>query len=169
MFICSNFGTLAESGDTDHLFQLGSPLGTKSSNDIGRLQNVPPFKIQTDSSKPFPRVNQYPTNKKALQGIKPMVEDHSLRASPLWYPCFICEKTQWLRMEVCPGVWARNKSVIPRHLCSRSCWRTFPVTQTSHWNWSVLCTCKIPVDKDSQHLSKCFPWEECKCAWTVMP
>lgn len=54
----------------------GTPLGAKSPNDIFRLQRAHCIKIQIDSSKPLPRINHYPINKEAIQGIKPIIKDY---------------------------------------------------------------------------------------------
>ena len=50
------------------LLDLVSPsLWAKSPMDIGRIHSVPlSLKIQTDLSKPLPKINHYPINKKAL-------------------------------------------------------------------------------------------------------
>lgn len=53
-----------------------SSFGAKSPNDIFRLQRAPCIKIQTDSSKPLLRINHYPINKEAIQGIKPIIKDY---------------------------------------------------------------------------------------------
>ena len=42
-------------------------------------------KIRKDSSKPHPRINQYPTNKEGLQGIRPTTEDY--KAQGVIIPC----------------------------------------------------------------------------------
>lgn len=77
-FVCSiSDGTRA--GDNDHVFlldQLPSPLWEKSTTDTGRINTTSPIKIHIYPSKPLPRINQYPINKEAFQGIKPIIEDY---------------------------------------------------------------------------------------------
>lgn len=105
-FICSiSDSSIAEPGSPDQfslLGQLPSSLWAKSSIDIGRTHSASPIKIQTDSSKSLPRINQYPISKEAIQGIKPISEDYKTRG--LITPCTSpCEKTQGLRVEIYPG------------------------------------------------------------------
>ena len=60
---------------------------------MGKILNwyrqSPPIKMQIDPSKPLPRINQYPINKEALQGIKPIVDDYMAQSLIMWYtsPC----------------------------------------------------------------------------------
>lgn len=60
-FICSVFdGTVAESKSTDQLsplYQLPSCSWAKSSTNIVRTHSAPHIKIQTDPSKPLPRIS----------------------------------------------------------------------------------------------------------------
>ena len=60
-------------------------LWAKSLAETGKIHRALPITIQIDSSKPLPRTNQYPTSKEALQGIKPIIEDH--KAQGLVIPC----------------------------------------------------------------------------------
>ena len=50
---------------------------------------IPPIKMQIDPSKPLPRINQYPINKEALQGIKPIMDNYMAQGLIIWYtsPC----------------------------------------------------------------------------------
>ena len=79
-FICSIFGgSGGNSGNTNHLSllnQLPPSLWARSPTDIGKVHSAPPIKIQIDSSKPLPKINQYPLGKEALQGIKFVIEDY---------------------------------------------------------------------------------------------
>lgn len=88
-FICSiSDGTIVKFGSTNHLsllVQLPSSLQAKPSIYIGRIHSVPPFKIQIYPLKPLPRINQYPTSKESLQGIKPIIEDY--KTQDLIVPC----------------------------------------------------------------------------------
>ena len=81
-----------DSGNTDHLSllnQLPPSLWAKYPTDIDKIHSALPIKIQIDPSKPLPRINQYPINKEALQGQKPIVEDYRAQSLVLSYtsPC----------------------------------------------------------------------------------
>lgn len=54
-------------------------------NDSGKIHSISSIKIQRDASKPFPRINQYPISKAALQGINPIIED--FKAERFIIPC----------------------------------------------------------------------------------
>ena len=47
-----------------------------------QIHSAPVIKIQIDPSKPFPRINQYPTSK---EGMNPIIEDY--KAQGLIFPC----------------------------------------------------------------------------------
>ena len=67
----------------------------KISSCISKIHSSPPFKIQTDFSKPLLRINQCSVSKEALQGIKPMIEDYRTQSlitpgtTGYYYPCKI--------------------------------------------------------------------------------
>ena len=64
-----SYSTRADSGNTDHLSllnQLPLTLYAKSPTDIGKIHSASLIKIQIDTSKPLPRINQYPISKEAL-------------------------------------------------------------------------------------------------------
>ena len=81
-------------------------------------------KIRKDSSKPHPRINQYPTNKEGLQGIRPTTEDY--KAQGVIIPCVLQsvthQETQWPWIEIC----ARPP------YCKWYCYPSSPCSQPSH-------------------------------------
>ena len=82
-------------------------------------------KIQKDSSKPHPRINQYPTKKEGLQGIRPTTEDY--KAQGVIIPVLVLQsvthqETQWPWIEIC----ARPP------YCKGYCYPSSPCSQPSH-------------------------------------
>ena len=179
-FICSvSDGARADSGKTHHLSLLINyhpPYG-QSLQLLLVIHSTPSIRIQIDPLKLLPRINQYPINEEALQGIKPTIEAYKVQSlvipctSPCnTHPCFTCKETQWQWTEVCSRPLAINNIVIPHHpvvpnpltlLASIS-------TESKFFTMIYVCSAFLSIQQIRPANLFTFTWEGQQHTWTVM-
>ncbi|XP_060134170.1 protein NYNRIN-like [Zootoca vivipara] len=155
--------------------------GTTSTS-VGLLKSAEPVRINYPTGVPFPRVNQYPLPREAIEGLKPMIED--FMGQGILVPCSSPCNSPLLPVKKIgpPGTLVKyrlvqdlriiNNFVIPRHAITAN-----PNTiltgippQCTHFTVVDLCSAffSIRVHEDSQFLFA-FTWGHSQLTWTRLP